>query len=50
MVQAGQDLSNVAQIALGDPKRAGEIIDLNRTTLLDPARLYVGQVLNVPAI
>lgn len=49
VVQSGQDLSDVAQITLGDPKRAVEIINLNRTTLLDPARLYVGQMLNVPA-
>jgi nucleoid-associated protein YgaU len=48
VVKPADSLSKIAKALLGDPKREGEILALNRTTIMDPARIYAGQVLNVP--
>lgn len=45
-VQKGDDLSRIAQKALGNSRRAGDIADLNR--LLDPDDLQIGTVLKLP--
>ncbi|UTP39777.1 DUF2235 domain-containing protein [Phenylobacterium sp. LH3H17] len=48
VVAPGDQLAKIAKVLLGDPARRVEILALNRTTILDPDRLYVGQVINVP--
>lgn len=48
VVSPGDSLGKIAGALLKDPKRAGEILALNRTTVMEPARISVGQVLNVP--
>lgn len=45
-VQKGDDLSRIAQKALGNSRRAGDIADLNR--LSDPDDLQIGTVLKLP--
>ena len=41
-------LRSIARDMLGDSHRAGEILDLNRDLIDDPAHLTVGQVLELP--
>lgn len=48
IVKANETLAVIARDQLGDVKQKSEILALNRTTILDPDRLYVGQVLNLP--
>jgi nucleoid-associated protein YgaU len=38
----------IARDTLGDPRRAGEIYDLNRDIIDDPTRLTAGQLLELP--
>ncbi|WP_165070710.1 LysM peptidoglycan-binding domain-containing protein [Paludisphaera rhizosphaerae] len=47
-VRARETLRTIARDRLGDSRRAREILDLNRDVIDDPARLPVGQVLNLP--
>ncbi|MDP1877647.1 MAG: DUF2235 domain-containing protein [Actinomycetota bacterium] len=47
-VKSGETLGVIARDLLGDAKRKSEILALNRTTIIDPDRLYMGQVLNLP--
>lgn len=47
-VRLGETLGVIARDQLGDAKRKAEILAINRTAILDPDRLYVGQVLNLP--
>lgn len=49
VVQPGEILTEIALKMLGDKARAREILALNRTTVMDPDRLYVGQVINLPS-
>ena len=45
----GQDtLGSIARRFLKDPTRYKEIVALNRTTVIDPDRIYAGQILNLP--
>ena len=48
-VQAGDCLWNIAARQLGDGRRWNEIYQLNQDILSDPNRIYVGQVLDLPA-
>lgn len=48
VIVSGDSLPKIAKRRLGDAKHAGDILALNRTVIMDPARLYVGQVLNLP--
>jgi uncharacterized protein (DUF2235 family) len=48
VVSAGDTLGKIAKALLGDAKRSGEILALNRTTVMEPARISVGQALNIP--
>ena len=41
-------LRTIARDTLGDPRRANEILDLNRDIIDDPAHLIVGQILELP--
>lgn len=47
-VRSGETLGIIARDFLGDATRKSEILALNRTTIMDADRLYVGQVLNLP--
>jgi uncharacterized protein (DUF2235 family) len=49
IVASGESLRSIATARLGSAGRASEIAALNRTTLLDPDRLYARQELNLPA-
>lgn len=48
VIQLGESLGGIAERELGDKDRAGEILDINRTTILDPNRYYAGQIINLP--
>lgn len=48
VVKPGDTLGKIARNVLGEAKRKTEILALNRTTIVDSDRLYVGQVLNLP--
>lgn len=48
VVRPGDSLSRIARDLLGDAARAPDIFALNRTTVMERHRLYVGQVLNLP--
>lgn len=48
VVTSGDSLPKIAKNLLGNAKRADDILALNRTTVMDLSRLYVGQVLNLP--
>lgn len=48
-VKAGDTLEKIATRGLGAATRAPEILALNRTTILDPDRYYVDQVINLPS-
>ena len=41
-------LRTIARDTLDDPRRANEILDLNRDIIDDPAHLIVGQLLELP--
>ena len=41
-------LRSIARDMLGDSRRSGEILDLNRGVIDDPSQLIVGQVLELP--
>jgi len=41
-------LRTIARDTLGDPRRANEILDLNRDIIDDPGHLIVGQLLELP--
>src|SRR5271157_4218102 len=41
-------LRTIARDTLDDPRRANEILDLNRDIINDPAHLIVGQILELP--
>ena len=41
-------LRTIARDTLGDPRRANEILDLNRDIIDDPAHLIIGQILELP--
>ena len=41
-------LRTIARDTLDDPRRANEILDLNRDVIDDPAHLIVGQILELP--
>jgi nucleoid-associated protein YgaU len=41
-------LRSIARDTLGDARRSGEILDLNRDLIDDPAQLIIGQVLELP--
>jgi nucleoid-associated protein YgaU len=41
-------LRTIARDTLDDPRRANEILDLNRDIIADPAHLIVGQILELP--
>ena len=41
-------LRTIARDTLGDPRRADEILDLNRDIIDDPSHLIVGQILDLP--
>jgi len=47
-VQAGDTLERIARKQLGNGQRWGEIFELNRDRLRDPARLKNGQKLRIP--
>ena len=47
-IQSGDLLEKVAEKELGDEARVGEILALNRTTIMDPDRYYAGQIINLP--
>lgn len=47
-VRSRETLRSIARDRLGDSRRAREILDLNRDAIPDPARLPVGQVLDLP--
>jgi nucleoid-associated protein YgaU len=48
LVESGDTLSSIAEHALGDPNRFGEIYKLNGELLYDPDRIFPGQVLTLP--
>lgn len=48
-VQAGDCLYRIAQQAYGDGSQWGRLYEANRDIIRDPAWIYVGQVLKVPA-
>ena len=41
-------LRTIARDTLGDSRRSGEILELNRDLIDDPAHLIVGQILELP--
>lgn len=49
VVKSGDSLSKIAKNLLGGAERTEEIYAANRTTIMDKTRLYVGQILNIPA-
>lgn len=48
VVETGDTLPGLAARFLGDKGLKDDIIALNRTTIIDPNRLYVGQIINLP--
>jgi nucleoid-associated protein YgaU len=49
IVRAGETLRTIARDRLGDARRAGEILEWNRDSLGDSARLTPGQAIFLPA-
>jgi nucleoid-associated protein YgaU len=47
-IRSGESLETIAARELGDEKRVVEVLALNRTTIPDPDRYYVGQIINLP--
>lgn len=47
-IRTGDSLGEIAGALLGDKERAAEILALNRMTILDAGRFYVGQIINLP--
>jgi nucleoid-associated protein YgaU len=48
-VKSGDTLSKIAKHAYGDPNAYNKIFDANKPMLSDPDKIYVGQVLRIPA-
>lgn len=48
-IRSEELLEAIAARELGDEKRVGEILALNRITIPDPDRYYSGQVINLPS-
>jgi nucleoid-associated protein YgaU len=48
VVQAGDTLTGIADLMLGDAKRWPEILDLNREQLATANRLRIGMILRIP--
>lgn len=47
-VKAGDNLSNIAKVAYGDPNKYHQIFEANRPMLKDADHIYPGQVLRIP--
>jgi nucleoid-associated protein YgaU len=48
-VQAGDTLSKIAKVHLGDANAYMKIFDANKDKLSDPDKIQVGQVLTIPS-
>lgn len=48
-VKSGDTLSKIADHVYGDPHAYNKIFDANKPMLSDPDKIYVGQVLRIPA-
>jgi nucleoid-associated protein YgaU len=48
MVRPHDTLRSIARNTLGEARRAGEILELNRELIDDPAHLIAGQLLELP--
>ena len=49
VVQSGDTLSKISQVVYGDPMKYNIIFEANRPMLKHPDKIYVGQVLRIPA-
>jgi nucleoid-associated protein YgaU len=48
-VKAGDNLSSIAKAMYGDASAYNTIFDANKPLLTDPNKIYIGQVLRIPA-
>lgn len=49
-IESGDTLGKLAAKFLGEAKRYPEIFEANREVILDPDKIFVGQVIRIPAV
>ncbi len=49
-IESGDTLSKLAAKFLGDPMRYPEIFEANREVIVDPDKIFVGQVIRIPSV
>ncbi len=49
-IESGDTLSKLAAKFLGEAKRYPEIFEANREVIIDPDKIFVGQVIRIPAV
>jgi nucleoid-associated protein YgaU len=49
-IESGDTLGKLAAKFLGDAKRYPEIFEANREVIVDPDKIFVGQVIRIPAV